>query len=519
SGTYAATAALFRNNGDNTFTRINIPGMPNAGRGSCAITDINGDGRPDITYSASVNLTPAGAVCKIYLNNGSFSFTELTNNLPGLMASSMDWFDYDTDGDPDLVMNGYNASGSLSGLYKNNGGGAFTSVSMPPFFATSSGMVQWVDANGDGRMDFINTGVTTPGNVNGIVPELLINNGGDNFTRLITNMPARAISFIDGYDYDRDGDADFVYSGLIPSTPNTDVAVYKNNGGGNFTRVAYRTGVQCLSTVKWIDLNLDNRKDLFVCGRTENNPSYVLMNMDADSFRLASYPFVSYTNTSGQNVLVEDLNNDGLPDFMFAGPLDDQDCAEGNSSALILSEGWKRKPFTGFTNVFDFRSIPSSAVTANSFWRWGDVDNDGKKDVILTKNNEPLRVFKNNGGNNFSLLYSGRINNAKSYDQCGVVDIDNDGTNELYVMPNKLYKWNGSSFTTLYEATGIGCEGQLLITCDGYFDFGDYNKDGFTDVVFVQGGFVYVLRNNGTGRFVNDYPSYLDALGTPDASA
>ncbi|MBL7746520.1 MAG: VCBS repeat-containing protein, partial [Chitinophagaceae bacterium] len=47
SGTYAATAALFRNNGDNTFTRINIPGMPNAGRGSCAITDINGDGRPD----------------------------------------------------------------------------------------------------------------------------------------------------------------------------------------------------------------------------------------------------------------------------------------------------------------------------------------------------------------------------------------------------------------------------------------------------------------------------------------
>ena len=168
----------------------------------------------------------------------------------------------------------------------------------------------------------------------------------------------------------------------------------------------------------------------------------------------------------------------------------------------------------GFTNVFDLRSIPGSNVTTYSTWRWGDVDNDGKKDVILTNHNEPLRIFKNNGGNNFSLLYSGMINSSKSYDQCGVVDIDNDGKNELYVTPNKLYKWTGSGFSTLYEDFPIGCEGQSLSSCDGYLDFADYNKDGFTDVVFAGGGGVFILRNNRAGRSVNDYPGSFTSLGS-----
>jgi hypothetical protein len=518
SGTFIPTTALFRNNGNNTFTRITIAAFTNVGAGVCAVTDLNADGKPDITYTGSINLNASGAIFKIFINTGNFGFTELSNNLPGLIDSNMDWFDYDNDGDPDIVLNGYNNSGSLSALYKNNGNGSFALVNLPPFFATSSGMIKWVDANGDGKKDFINTGVTTPGNVNAIIPELLMNNGGDNFTRLITNLPARWRSNLDAYDYDGDGDADFVLSGFVALSPDTDAGLYKNNGAGNFTRVAYRPGVQSTNGVKWIDLNGDNKKDLYVCGRGNLDPSFVFLNMGADSFRVASYPFTNYAlgGGSSSNVLVDDLNGDGLPDFVFAGIIDDQDCAEGNSSAYIYSQSWLKRPYTGFQNVKDLRSVPGLTVTAGSFWRWGDVNNDGKPDIILTNGNEPLRIIKNDGNNNFSLMYSGYINPAKVYEQAGVVDIDNDGTNELYVVPNKLYKWNGTSFQTLYEAPNIGCEGgpATFIGCLGYFDFADYTRDGFTDVAFVQGAFIYLLRNNGAGRFVNDYPSYFTTLGT-----
>lgn len=518
TGTYKPTAALFRNNGNNSFTRVANSTFPDASRGACSVVDFNLDGKPDISYTGTTNGAPNSCIFKLFINNGNFSFTEQVTNLPGLVGSCIDWYDFDSDGDKDVLLNGYNTiAATTSFIYRNDGSGNFTSIDNVIAFNTSSGVVRWADIDGNGIIDIINTGVITPGGSNAITPEFLMNAGNGSFTRVITNLPARWSNSYDLFDYDGDGDLDIVYNGFMALSPDTDAAVYKNNGNGNFARVHIRPGEQSASLVKWVDINNDNRKDIFVCGRGSFSPSYVLKNMGNDSFRVVSYPFMTYQNAggSGASVVADDLNNDGLPDFLFAGTIDDQNCEEGSLSALVISQSWRKTPFAKFKKVLEISTVPNiGSVTVNTSCTWGDVTNDGKPDIIVTGYGEPLRILRNDGNGSFTLVYNAKINLSKENARCAVIDVDNDGTNELYVIPNKLYKWNGNGFNTLYEQAGIACEGGILGPCSYQnLVIADFNKDGYRDVAFCEDQFLYVLRNNRAGQLVNDLPSYLITMG------
>lgn len=511
---YRATTALFKNNGDKTFSRVTGLALPDAAYGGCSIVDFNNDGKPDIAYTGT-STTLSNAFFKLYINNGNFTFTDMNiATVPGVLNASLDWFDYDNDGDKDLLMNGYNNSGNnIAAVFKNNANTSFTKVDVPFMHNTSAGQIKWVDIDGNGVIDIINTGVNTPGNVDAITPELLMNDGSGNFTRIITNLPARGLNSLDLYDFDGDNDKDIVYGGLFANSPESDACVYKNNGNGNFTKI-YDPQTQNLTTVKWVDINKDGRMDVFLGGRDNYHPSIVAKNMGGDVFKNSSYPFTGYTpSTYRSNVAVDDFNNDDLPDFLFAGEIDNQDCVEGATSTLNCSYGWRKTPVASLKKVIDLFTIPGANPSTGSIWKWGDVDNDGKPDILLTKQDQPLRVFKNNGNGNFTLMYSGFPSSDKLNPACGVIDIDNDGINELYIVPNKLYRWNGTGFQTLYVDFPIACEGQGF-SCDlSACDFADYNNDGYMDVAFMQGHFLYFLRNNKQGRLVNDYNTDFASMG------
>ena len=94
---------LYRNDGG-TFTRVDAS-LPGIMEGTAAWGDADNDGDLDIFFMGNRNRESAG-IAEVYLNDsGTFSFSPITM-APGRIPSSMDWGDYDADGDLDAVLSG-----------------------------------------------------------------------------------------------------------------------------------------------------------------------------------------------------------------------------------------------------------------------------------------------------------------------------------------------------------------------------------------------------------------------------
>jgi len=505
TGLFTQRSMIFRNvNG--VFTALSTSMFAAASYGTTAVVDYNNDGKMDISYSGFAG--NGNYVFKVYLNNGNFNFTEQPVNLPGFIYASMAWKDYDNDGDQDLLYNGYRAGEQETGLFINNNN-SFTKAGLD-MFNTYSGEIRWVDVNKDGKYDIVNSGIYNGG---GIHPEILFNNGNNTFSRVITNLPNIESSHYDWADYDNDGDMDIVLTGIhITSSGGLlDAQVYKNNGNGNFITIAIGT-ISSTATPKWVDFNKDGKLDVFVPGRG-TQPSYFFKNMGGDIFSVSSYPLTAF-ETEGKP-LVEDFNNDGFVDILFAGELNDQNCEEGSRSVLIRGLGWRLTPVVKLTRIVDLNeSFTSSTPYLERYWRWGDINSDGLDDIIENDDQDnpnlpdSMRVFKNNGNGTFTKIWGGYLS-ASQQAQAGVVDINNDGINELYAPPNALYRWNGAGFTLLYSDLNGYC------SSDGcrriYFEFADFNNDGLMDVAYTATGTLRLLKNNGSSRF-----DFYQGLGIGD---
>ncbi len=201
--TTAAGSALYRNNGDWTFTNVsNSVGITDKAFGICAtFTDLVEDLQPDL-YVGS--LLPAPAL--LYRNN-SGNFTDIA---PGAGVNSeasnwaAAWADYDNDGDFDL----YVARDGVNSLYRNNGNYTFTDVAAATGTARSgqSSGVTWGDYNTDGWLDLYVTG--SSGN-------RLYRNNANSPNNTFSDATTTAGPNVDGQtrdatfaDFDGDGDAD-----------------------------------------------------------------------------------------------------------------------------------------------------------------------------------------------------------------------------------------------------------------------------------------------------------------------
>jgi hypothetical protein len=157
--------ALYRNDGDGTFTRIPGELGPLGPASGVTAADYDGDGRLDlyVTYYQDANLHPYhhhveardGFGNRLFHNLGGFRFEDVTARAGvggrGWSYASA-WADYDGDGRPDLyVANDFGDDA----LYRNLGGGRFEDAA--PRLGVNdpaNGMgVDWGDYDNDGRLD------------------------------------------------------------------------------------------------------------------------------------------------------------------------------------------------------------------------------------------------------------------------------------------------------------------------------------------------------------------------------
>ena len=280
-------SALYRNNGDGTFTDVTekagVGGEGHYGQG-VAIADFDNDGYPDMY------VTGYGRAI-LYHNNGNGTFTDVTAKAgvadEGGWSTSAGWFDYDKDGWLDLLVTNYiewtpktnaycgerrpgyrsychpgNYKGQKTKLYHNNRDGTFTDVSDKSGVGKpeSKGMgVVLADFNNDGWPDIAIA--------NDSWPNFLFLNKHDGtfedvsfFSGMAAGEEGRyeAGMGIDAADVDGDGWQD-VYITHLDFELNR---LYLNNRNGTFDDDTFRSGIGnkavLLSGVSMKFLDYDN---------------------------------------------------------------------------------------------------------------------------------------------------------------------------------------------------------------------------------------------------------------------
>jgi hypothetical protein len=344
-------------------------GLTGVAASSVAWGDYNNDGFLDILLTG---FSSQGRITRVYRSNGGF-YQDIGAGLLGVMYSSVAWGDYDKDGDLDILLTGYSGSGYHSIVYRNDAG-IFTDIGAG-LAPVGYSAVAWGDYDNDGDLDILLTGYSE----DGFVTQIYRNHVGT-FYETDVELPAVGYSTVAWGDYDNDGDLDI----LLAGDTGTDVIakVFRNDGGRFADIEAGLTGVKFCSGA-WGDYDNDGDLDILLTGDTVYNHKAKIYRNDDGSFvdLQADLPDVDKASVGWG-----DYDNDGDLDILMAG----LDLYQGRLTRIY------RNDEGNFVDAEEnFPGVDDCAVA------WGDFENDGKLDLLLTGYEEYgsylARVYRNGG--------------------------------------------------------------------------------------------------------------------------
>ena len=407
--------------------------------GGVALLDYNNDGLLDIFFVNGGKLTdpqklPANFSRRdplywnrLYRQDRGGTFTDVTE-AAGLSTEGNDFGmgvatgDYDNDGYVDLYITNY----GRNVLYRNNGDGTFSNRTQHAAVAAGGWSVSagFFDYDNDGRLDLfvsryldwdidrnILCGVPfhaycRPDRYNGVT-NLLFHNEGDGRFRDVSQRAgiAAAVGKAMGVafnDYDQDGFAD-----IFVSNDGMEQFLFRNKGDGSFDERALEANVALSDDgkpyagmgVAFADYDNDGLPDIAVTNLALEK--YALYRNDGQgNFSYASLATglaALSARSSGWGVGLYDFDNDGWKD-LFASQSHVLDNVEKIHSGLRYLE--PPALFPNSAGQFEksvLRDVPAVAGRGAAF---GDLDNDGTMDVVVSVLGDRPIVLRNHANRN-----------------------------------------------------------------------------------------------------------------------
>ncbi|MEE8460332.1 MAG: VCBS repeat-containing protein [Phycisphaerales bacterium] len=414
--------------------------FPEIAGSGCGLFDYDGDGDLDVYVLQAYTLPgPPGEGAgrnRLFRNEivptGRLRFVDVTERT-GLgdrgYGMGMAVADYDNDGDLDLYVTNFGSNR----LFRNDGDDAtprFTDVSataVPPEDRWSTSAT-FVDYDADGFVDlFVTNYVNFSVRENKVchsptgrrdycgpqsfdpVPDRLFRNNGDGTFSDVTGTTGIGSAFGSGLgvvcaDFNGDGHADI----YVANDGNAN-QLWMNRGDGTFEDTALLAGTaynadgrpEAGMGVTAGDFDLDGDQDIFL-SHLEGEHNTLLVNDGTgmfddrtEDFALAamSWPY------TGFGTRWADLDADGYLDLFVANgavkivpELAFEPYPYGNPNQVVRNLG---PPDFTFTDVSAAGGPTVRLVETSRAAAFGDVDNDGDVDVLVSTSNGPLRLFRN----------------------------------------------------------------------------------------------------------------------------
>ena len=409
--------------------------LPETMGGGVAVLDYDNDGRLDVFFVNGARLpNPDKSDPKywnrLYHQNAGGTFSDVTEKA-GLTGMPQNRYgmgvavgDYDNDGFEDLYVTGYGGNT----LYHNNGNGTFTDVTTPAGVMSSgwSTSAGFFDYDNDGQLDLFvcryvkwsfdephfcgehrpgGRSYCHPDNFPAVTNVLFHNNGDGTFTDVSAKTGIAAaqgkslgVAFA---DYDNDG-----FTDIYVANDSVACLLFHNNRNGTFSEVALPAGAgfnedgQTFAGMgtDFADYDNDGFADIVVTDLS--NQRYLLFHNNRDGTftdaTMRSGVGAATSSYSGWSTRFLDYDNDGWKDLFFA-----QGHVMDNIEVTSPNLRYLQPPLLLHNTAGHFTSV-DGGPTMQKLWAgrgaaFGDLENDGAIDMVVTNVGQKAYVLHNEG--------------------------------------------------------------------------------------------------------------------------
>ncbi|HEY6329411.1 MAG TPA: CRTAC1 family protein [Blastocatellia bacterium] len=429
--------------------------LPETVGSGCAFIDYDNDGWQDIFLVNSMDWPghkgPKKSYPALYHNNHDGTFTDVTKQAG--LAIEMYGIgctvgDFDNDGYDDI----YVTCLGQNHLFRNMGNGTFQDVTQKagvadPGFSTSA---IWFDYDKDGKLDLFvchyvawspetdkfctldgkNKSYCTPATYQGESATLYHNKGDGTFEDVTKKAglydPSCKSLGVALIDYDNDGWPDLFVSN--DTQPNK---LYHNNGDGTFTDQATVAGVafgdagtpRAGMGTDAADYDESGRESLIV--GNFSNEMMGLYHNEGNGLFVDEAPNSTIGKATQLSLTFScfffDYDLDGLPDILAVNGhvADDINTVEAKITYAEPLHLFRNLGKKGFDEVTSKTGQALSVPIVGRGGAYADIDNDGDLDLLITTNNGPARLLRNDGGNENNFLRMKLVGTASNRDAIG----------------------------------------------------------------------------------------------------